>query len=186
MPCGFYRFRTEVIQGENNIEKLDINSTYKDKQMSDPNRKSPSVEEALDSLRFRLGDLEHQAEILCDQHFNFVMAENKRRTWAERSILYARPRARDNTLAINWFEVRWYGANSSKTRRMEKKVIIKPKSKHGYNMDTLIKRAQYWEVDMVTHIEEELISIRTEVSFIAKAIGQLNHIENTCRLVRCD
>jgi len=148
------------------------------------NRKSPSVEDALDSLRFRLGDLLRNAEALCDQHFEFVMTQNKRRTWAERSILYARPRARDNTLAINWFEVHWYGANSSKTRRMEKKVIIKPKNKHGYNMDTLLKRAQYWEVDMVTNIEEELIPIRKEVAFIAKAIGQLNHIENTCRLVQ--
>lgn len=145
------------------------------------NRKSPSVEDALDSLRFRLGDLLRNAETLCDQHFEFVMAQNKRRTWAERSILYARPRARDNTFAINWFEVHWYGANSSKTRRMEKKVIIKPKNKHGYNKETLLKRAQYWEVDMVTHIEEEFIPIRKEVSFIAKAIGQLNYIENTCR-----
>lgn len=152
--------------------------------MSNLNRKSPSVEDALDSLRFRLGDLLRNAEALCDQHFEFVMAQNKRRTWAERSILYARPRARDNTFAINWFEVRWYGANSSKTRRMEKKVIIKPKNKHGYNMDTLLKRAQYWEVDMVTNIEEELIPIRKEVSFIAKAIGQLNRIENACRLVQ--
>lgn len=152
--------------------------------MSNPNRKSPSVEDALDSLRFRLGDLLSKADTLCDQHFEFVMAQNKRRTWAERSILYARPRARDNTIAINWFEVRWYGANSSKTRRMEKKVIVKPKNQHGYNMETLLKRAQYWEVDMVTHIEEELIPIRKEVSFIAKAIGQLNHIENTSRLVQ--
>lgn len=154
--------------------------------MSNLNRKSPPVEDALDSLRFRLGELLRNAEALCDHHFEFVMAQNKRRTWAERSILYVRPRARDNTFAINWFEVHWYGANSSKTRRMEKKVIIKPKNKHGYNMDTLLKRAQYWEVDMVTHIEEELMPIRKEVSFIAKAIGQLNYIENTCRLVRFD
>lgn len=150
--------------------------------MSNLNRKSPSVEEALDNLRFRLGDLLRKAETLCDQHFEFVMAQNKRRTWAERSILYARPRARDNTLAINWFEVRWYGANASKTRRMEKKVIIKPKNKHGYNMSTLIKCAQYWEVDMVSNVEAELIPIRREASFIAKAIGQLNYIENSCRV----
>lgn len=147
--------------------------------MNKLNRKSPSVEEALDSLRFRLGDLRVMAEALCNQHFEFVMAENKRRTWAERSILYAQPRARDNTLAINWFEIRWYGAHAAKTRRMEKKVIIKPKNKHGYNMDILLKRAQHWEVDMVIRIEEQLIPIRREVSFIAKAIGQLNHIENT-------
>jgi len=148
-----------------------------------PNRKSPAVEEALDALQLRLGDLLKIAELLCDQHFEFVMAQNKRRTWAERSILYARPRARDNTIAINWFEVRWYGTISSKTRRMDKKVIIKPKNKHGYNMDTLLKRAQYWEVDMVTNIEEALVTIRTEVSFIAKALGQLNYIDNACRLV---
>lgn len=152
--------------------------------MNNLNRKSPSVEEALDNLRLRLGDLMRMAESLCDQHFEFVMAENKRRTWAERSILYAKPRARDNTLTITWFEIRWYGANAAKTRRMDKKVIIKPKNKHGYNRDTLLKRAQYWEVDMVTRIEEELIPIRKEVSFIAKAIGQLNYIENTHQAAR--
>lgn len=147
--------------------------------MSNLNRKSPCIEDALDNLILRLGDLRVMAEALCNQHFEFVMAENKRRAWAERSILYAQPRARDNTLAINWFEIRWYGANAAKTRRMEKKVIIKPKNKHGYNMNTLLKRAQYWEVDMVTRIEEELIPIRREVSFIAKALGYLHHIEDT-------
>lgn len=144
--------------------------------MSNLNLKSPCIEEALDSLRLRLGDLLNNAEALCQQHFEFVMTENKRKTWGERSILYSRPRARDNTLAINWFEVRWYGSNASKTRRMEKKVIIKPKTKHGYNMDTLLKRAQYWEVEMVINVEEALIPIRREASFIAKAIGQLNYI----------
>ena len=147
--------------------------------MNNLNRKSPSLEEALDSLRFRLGDLRVMAEELCNQHLEFVMAENKRGSWAERSILYAQPRARDNTLAINWFEIRWYGANAAKTRRMEKKVIIKPKNKHGYNLDVLLKRAQLWEVDMVTQIEKQLIPIRREVYFIAKALGHLNLIENT-------
>lgn len=146
------------------------------------NRKSPAVEEALDVLQFRLGDLLRIAEMLCDQHFDFVMVQNKRRTWTERSILYARPRARDNTIAINWFEVRWYGAIALKTRRMEKKVIIKPKNKHGYNMEALLKHAQYWEVDMVTNIEAAFVIIRREVSFIATALGQLNYIDNTCRL----
>jgi len=150
--------------------------------MSNLNRKSPCVEEALDDLRFRLAELMNLAEALCQQHFEFVMAENKRRKWQERSILYVRPRARDNTLAISWFEIHWYGANLSKTRRMEKKVIIKPKNKHGYNMDTLLKRAQHWEVDMVSNVEAELIPIRREASFIAKAIGQLNYIENSCRV----
>jgi len=146
--------------------------------MINPVDKTPRVQSAVDELYFRMAELQFFAEEACKQHFEFVMAENMRRTWAERSILYARPRARDNTLAINWFEVRWYGANASKTRRMEKKAIIKPKNKHGYNMGTLLKRAQYWEVDMVRSVEEALIPIRREASFIAKAIGQLHYALN--------
>jgi hypothetical protein len=143
--------------------------------MSNLYRTGSNVGDALDSLEFEMFELKERANEVCNKHFNFVMDENKRRTWAERSILYARPRARDNTLAINWFVVRWYGSNASKTRRMEKKVIIKPKNKHGYNMETLLKRAQYWEVEMVCCVEEELIPIRREASFIAKAIGQLHY-----------
>ena len=59
---------------------------------------------------------------------------------------------------------------------MTKKLIRKPKDKHGYNPDALLKLAQPWEVDMVRDTEHDLCGIRREATFIGKAIGQLNHI----------
>ena len=136
----------------------------------------PHIQEALVSLRQRLDELCTLADNLGQQHFDLVMAENKRRTWKEKSILFVTPRLRDNTLTVTWYEVHWYGSKELKTRRMTKKVIIKPKSKYGYTMDTLLKQAQRWEAEMVSDVEQALIPIRREASFIAKAIGQLNHI----------
>lgn len=136
----------------------------------------PHIQEALVSLRQRLDELCTLADNLGQQHFDLVMAENKRRTWKEKSILFVKPRLRDNTLTVTWYEVHWYGSKVLKTRRMLKKVIIKPKSKYGYTMDTLLKQAQRWEAEMVSDVELALIPIRREAAFIAKAIGQLNHI----------
>ncbi len=137
---------------------------------------SPHIQTALESLRQRLDELCTLADNLGQQHFDFVMAENKRRTWEEKSILYVTPRLRDNTLTVTWYEVHWYGSKELKTRRMTKKVIVKPKAKYGYTMETLLKRAQSWEADMVSDVELALIPIRREASFIAKALGQLNYI----------
>ncbi len=137
---------------------------------------SPHINDALGYLQARMGVLNDMAENLCKQHFDFVMAENKKKTWAEKSVLYAQPRARDNTLAVAWFVVRWYGSRAANTRRMQKKVIIKPKNKHGYTIATLVNKAQYWEADMVSDVEQELIPIRREAALLAKAIGQLNQI----------
>lgn len=136
----------------------------------------PHIQSAIDSLRQRLGELYALAENLGKQHFDFVMAENKRRTWEEKSILFVKPRLRDNTLAVTWYEVHWYGSKVLKTRRMTKKVIIKPKTKYGYTMETLLKQARPWEVDTVSHVELAFIPIRREAAFIAKAIGQINRI----------
>jgi hypothetical protein len=134
------------------------------------------VGDAISLLRARLDALETKAADLCKQHFDFVMAENKARAWEHKSVLYAQARMRDNTLNVIWYEVHWYGSKAAKTRRMTKKLIRKPKVKHGYNLDALLKLAQPWEADRVRDIEQELLPIRREAAFIGKAIGQLNHI----------
>lgn len=81
-----------------------------------------------------------------------------------------------NTLTVIWYEVHWYGSKAAKTRRMTKKIVRKPKDKHGYNLEALLKLAQPWEAGMVRDIEQELLPIRREATFIGKAIGQLNLI----------
>ena len=134
------------------------------------------VGDAISLLRARLEALETKAADLCKQHFDFVMAENKARAWEQKSVLYAQARMRDNTVTVIWYEVHWYGSKAAKTRRMTKKLIRKPKLKHGYNLDALLKLAQPWEVDMVRNIEQELLPIRREATLIGKAIGPLNHI----------
>ena len=134
------------------------------------------VGDAISLLRARLEALETKAADLCKQHFDFVMAENKARAWEQKSALYAQARMRDNTLGVAWYEVHWYGSKAAKTRRMTKRLIRKPKLKHGYNLDALLKLAQLWEADMVRNIEQELLPIRREATLIGKAIGPLNHI----------
>ena len=99
------------------------------------------VGDAISLLRARLEALETKAADLCTQHFDFVMAENKARAWEHKSVLYAQARMRDNTLSVIWYEVHWYGSKAAKTRRMTKKLIRKPKVKHGYNLDALLKLA---------------------------------------------
>ncbi len=134
------------------------------------------VGDAISLLRARLEALETKAADFCKQHFDFVMAENKARAWEQKSALYAQARMRDNTLGVAWYEVHWYGSKAAKTRRMTKRLIRKPKLKHGYNLDALLKLAQLWEADMVRNIEQELLPIRREATLIGKAIGPLNHI----------
>ncbi len=137
---------------------------------------TPHVQAALECLRNRMNELYEIAGCLGKKHLDFVIAENKNRTWEEKSVLFAQARARDNALTVTWHEVHWYGSKELKTRRMEKRVITKPKTKYGYNMDTLLKHAKPWELELVSEVEQQLIPLRREAAFIAKAIGQLNHI----------
>lgn len=134
------------------------------------------VRGSINLLRIRLETLETKATGLGKRHFDFVMAENKVQSWGCKSVLYAQARMRDNTLSVIWYEVHWYGSKAAKTRRMTKKIVRKPKDKHGYNLEALLKLAQPWEAGMVRDIEQELLPIRREATFIGKAIGQLNLI----------
>ena len=82
------------------------------------------------------------------QHFDFVMQKTRLEHGSKRASCMHRPDA-DNTVTVIWYEVHWYGSKAAKTRRMTKKLIRKPKLKHGYNLDALQKLAQPWETDMV-------------------------------------
>lgn len=137
---------------------------------------SQFVKQAIENLRGRMTELYEDSESICKLHLDFVLAENRSRTWEGKSLLFVKPRLRDNTLTVTWYEVRWYGSKVLNTRRMEKKVIVKPKGKYGYTMDTLLKQAQPWEANMVSDVELALIPIRHEAEFIAAAIGKLNRI----------
>ncbi len=138
--------------------------------------KSQFVKEAHANLRGRMDELFNMAEDIGKRHFDFVMAENKKRGWDEKSILFVKSRLRENTLAVTWYEVHWYGSKELKTRRMKKKVIVKPRHKYGYNMDTLFKQAQPWEVSMVSEVENDLIPLRREAVRLSVALAQLNQV----------
>jgi hypothetical protein len=134
-----------------------------------------SVAPAIEILFGRLNTLNTEATELCQRHFTFVMAENKTRDWAQKSVLFAQPRMRDNNMTVYWYEIRWYGSKAAKTRRMTKKLIKKPKANYGYNMAALLKLAQPWEEARVQEVELGVVGIRREVAFISKAIAQLNY-----------
>jgi hypothetical protein len=130
-------------------------------------------------LRSRLGTLYAMAGELAKKHLEYVMAENKSRTWEEKSVLFCRARARDNAVTATWLEIKWYGSKALATRRMVQRGITKPKSGYGYRLEVLLKLAQPWEADMVREAERELTTIRREAQFVAKAIGLLNKASKT-------
>ena len=137
---------------------------------------SPLVVSAVKHLRLHLAELDNLAQKLCKGHLDFVIEINKKKNWDDKSLLYAQSRLRDNTLTVTWYEVRWYGSKALKTRRMVKKVIVKPKNKYGYTMATLMNKAQPWEADMVSEVESALIPIRRDVYFVAGALTSLNKL----------
>ena len=137
---------------------------------------SPHIITSIEKLRARLGELNATAESLCQKHFDFVMAENKKKDWDDKSVLFVQSRLRDNTMSVTWYVVRWYGSKAMKTRRMVKKVIVKPRIKYSYNMETMRNKSQPWEFEMVQETEQAVMPIRREVWFISKVLTSLNKI----------
>jgi len=135
------------------------------------------VEMAIQSLRNHVEELGVWATDMCQQHFDLVMAENKLKSWDDKSVLFVQTRMRGNSLTANWYEIGWYGSKKAKTRRMTKKLIVKQKGDYGYNMAVLLKLAQPWEIDMIQTIEPMLKEIRREVTLTSKAIVLLNLIK---------
>lgn len=134
------------------------------------------AEKALEHLKGDVEKLGAKAEELCKQHFELAMAGNKQKSWNEKSVLFVQTRVRGYSLTVNWYEIRWYGSKTAKTRRMTKRLIPKQKSGYGYNLAVLGKLAQPWEMDVIEAIEPKLSEIRRRVYLINKAITSLNHV----------
>lgn len=137
---------------------------------------SEEAEKALEHLKNCVKELGTKAEELCKQHFELVMAGNKQKSWNDKSVLFVQTRIRGNSLTANWYEIRWYGSKSAKTRRMTKRLIPKQKGSYGYNLAVLGKLAQHWEMGVIEAIEPKLSEIRRRVFLVNKAITSLNHV----------
>ena len=137
---------------------------------------SEGPEKARQYLMNYVQELGEQATELCQQHFNLVMAGNKQKSWNDKSVLFVQTRIRGNSLTANWYEIRWYGSKSAKTRRMTKRLIPKQKGSYGYNLAVLGKLAQHWEMDVIEAIEPKLSEIRRRVYLVNKAVTSLNHV----------
>ena len=137
---------------------------------------SEEAEKALEHLKNCVEELGTKAEELCKQHFELVMAGNKQKSWSDKSVLFVQTRVRGYSLTANWYEIRWYGSKSAKTRRMTKRLIPKQKGSYGYNLAVLGKLAQPWEMDVIEAIEPKLSEIRRRVYLTNKAIASLNHV----------
>ena len=134
------------------------------------------VGDSVELLRGRLSRYHTLADELAQKHFKFIMGENNKRSWDEKSILFCTARIRDNTVNVIWQEVHWYGSKALNTRRMRKRSITKRRGGYGYTPSVLSKLAKTWEVELVLETERQLTEIRREVFFIAKAIGSLNKL----------
>ena len=129
---------------------------------------------AIEIMAAKIEALGTAAEQLCKRHFDLVMAENKNKDWANKSTLYAIARVRGFGLTANWYEVKWYGNKAAGTRRMNKKLIHKPKAGHSYTIAKLESHSQPWEVDMVREIEAGLAEIRRKAAIASKTLSLLN------------
>ena len=129
---------------------------------------------ALELMTAKIEALGVEADQLCKRHFDLVMAENKNKDWANKSTLYAIARVRGFGLTANWYEVKWYGNKAAGTRRMNKKLIHKPKAGHSYTIAKLESHSQPWEVDMVREIEAGLAEIRRKAAIASKTLSLLN------------
>jgi hypothetical protein len=137
---------------------------------------SEGPEKARQYLIDYVHELGEKATELCQQHFNLVMDGNKQKSWNDKSVLFVQTRIRGYSLTVNWYEIRWYGSKSAKTRRMTKRLIPKQKSGYGYNLAVLGKLAQPWEMGVIEAIEPKLSEIRRRVYLINKAITSINHV----------
>jgi len=132
---------------------------------------------ALELMTAKIEALGVEAEQLCKRHFDFVMAENKNKEWENRSALYPVTRVRGYGLTANWYEVKWYGNKAAGTRRMNKKLIHKPKGSHSYTFAKLESHSQPWEVDMVREVEVGLAEIRRKAAVVSKALLYLKQLD---------
>jgi len=135
-----------------------------------------STAKALELMTAKIEALGVEAEQLCKRHFDLVMAENKNKDWENRSALYPVTRVRGFGLTANWYEVKWYGNKAAGTRRMNKKLIHKPKAGHSYTLAKLESHSQPWEVDMVREVEAGLAEIRRKAAIVSKALSLLNQL----------
>ena len=132
---------------------------------------------ALELMTAKIEALGVEADQLCKRHFDLVMAENKNKDWANKSTLYAIARVRGYSLTANWYEVKWYGNKAAGTRRINKKLIHKPKAGHSYTFAKLESHSQPWELDMVREVEAGLAEIRRKAAIVSKALLYLKQIE---------
>lgn len=132
---------------------------------------------AIEIMVAKIEALGTAAEQLCKRHFGLVMAENKTKDWANKSTLYAVARVRGYGLTANWYEVKWYGNKAAGTRRINKKLIHKPKAGHSYTFAKLKSHSQPWELDMVRAVEAGLAEIRRKAAIVSKALLYLKQIE---------
>jgi len=132
---------------------------------------------ALELMTAKIEALGVEAEQLCKRHFDWVMAENKNKEWENRSALYPVTRVRGYGLTANWYEVKWYGNKAAGTRRMNKKLIHKPKGSHSYTFAKLESHSQPWEVDMVREVEVGLAEIRRKAAVVSKALLYLKQLD---------
>ena len=131
---------------------------------------------AIEIMAAKIEALGTAAEQLCRRHFDLVMAGNKTKDWANKSTLYAIARVRGYGMTANWYEVKWYGNKAAGTRRMNKKLIHKPKAGHSYTLAKLESHSQPWEVDMVREVEAGLAEIRRKAAIVSKALSLLNQL----------
>ena len=136
-----------------------------------------STAKALELMTAKIEALGVEAEQLCKRHFDLVMAENKNKEWENRSALYPVTRVRGYGLTANWYEVKWYGNKAAGTRRMNKKLIHKPKGSHSYTFAKLESHSQTWEVDMVREVEVGLAEIRRKAAVVSKALLYLKQLD---------
>lgn len=122
------------------------------------------------ALEDYMEELYRRAMAAAEDYYGFKNERNPKTDWPKKSSLKPRVRQLGNSIAMEWYEKRWYGSTQKGNRRPFVTYIAKPRGAVNYTMSKLLGYAQDWERDKVIETEMEFAKIRHEATCVMKAL----------------
>lgn len=120
----------------------------------------PLTEKLLARLNTEIEELHREAKILCDQHWEQIGEINKTKKKSERAKLGIRTRSRTKLVTIEWLADRWTPKGGD--GKSFATYLQKGGRQTGYRIESLLRRAQDWEREIVAETERRAEFIRRQ------------------------
>lgn len=122
------------------------------------------------ALEGYMEELYRRATAAAEGYYGFKNERNPQTDWPKKSSLKPRVRQLGSSIAMEWYDKRWYGSAQKGNRRPFVTYIAKPRGAVNYTMSKLLGYAQDWERDKVIETEMEFAKIRHEAACVMKAL----------------